>query len=226
MRHDAIVKEENRLRGDAGQSAETLHTLPELLGLFYAEPYVQLPHAGGFILARRQGGTATTAITGSNEEELEKENDEEAVVGYTLFAFDTREFEETLESQWFHPLRAKYPKDTSDADTYKIQLTEADKQYVSLLHAPGLAPDACVAFSPAHLHVDILPEAQRQGWGRRLLDAAVRFLRDEKGLTSVWLGYDPKNTDAARFYERLGFKPIEGAPSNYVGLKFEDWTFA
>jgi hypothetical protein len=34
---------------------------------------------------------------------------------------------------------------------------------------------------------------------------------------------DPKNIDARKFYEKLGFRDVPGAPSNVVGLSFEDW---
>ena len=87
---------------------------------------------------------------------MEDIDEDEEVLGYVLFADDTRAFEDALERDWFPPLRAKYPKFTDDAltslPTYdKAQLSESDKRYISLLHAPGKAPDACVAFSPAHL---------------------------------------------------------------------------
>ena len=229
------------LTGDAGKSAEHLHSIPELIGLFYATPYVSLPHAGGFVLARRRSSGETDDV----EREGKQRNTNEEVLGYTLFAYATRAFEEVEERDWFPPLRLKYPKPSGDGwkDIYGSQLTDADKRYIKLLHSPDRAPEACLAFSPAHLvrvpvpllkdaishliyqqHIDLLPEVQRQGWGRRLIDSVVTYLRDERGLSGVWLGMDPKNVDAARFYERLGFRPIKGAPSNNVGLKFEDWT--
>ena len=51
----------------------------------------------------------------------------------------------------------------------------------------------------------------------------MTYLRDEAGLEGVYLGYDPRNLDAAKFYERVGFRWIEGAPKTCVGLKFADW---
>ncbi|KAG9118865.1 hypothetical protein FRC07_006413, partial [Ceratobasidium sp. 392] len=38
------------LTADAGQSAESLHNYPELLGLHYIDPYVKLSPAFGFVL--------------------------------------------------------------------------------------------------------------------------------------------------------------------------------
>lgn len=61
------------------------------------------------------------------------------------------------------------------------------------------------------------------GWGKKLIARAVEHLRDEIGLNSVWLGMDPRNMDARKFYEKLGFADIPGAPANVVGLSFENW---
>ncbi|KAI5123438.1 hypothetical protein M0805_006143 [Coniferiporia weirii] len=200
------------LTGDAGGSAESLHTHGELPGLVYALPYVLVPHTAGFVLARK--GPTDTDV------------DADEVVGYLLLALDTRAFEAAAEREWYPPLRAKYPKPAEGAPppVCNPELTDADKRFISLLHAPAAAPEACVAFSPVHLHIDILPEGQRQGWGRRLIDAAVTYLRDEQGQQRLWLGMDPRNADAGRFYARLGFKPIEGAPENCVGLSFSEWA--
>lgn len=45
----------------------------------------------------------------------------------------------------------------------------------------------------------------------------------EQGLSAVWLGLDPRNDNARRFYEYLGFSSIAGSPDNYVGLRFDNW---
>jgi GNAT superfamily N-acetyltransferase len=163
---------------------------------------------------------------------------EEDVVGYTLGATDTRAFEAELEEKWFPTLRERFPLSltedyaTPNGETTAINLadlTAEDKRYIKLFHKPDTAYDACVAFSPAHLHIDILPEHQRQGWGRKLIDAAVRQLSTEgesadgKKLEGLWLCMDPRNKEAASFYERLGFERVHGAPETCVGLKFEDW---
>ncbi|THH10085.1 hypothetical protein EW145_g1583 [Phellinidium pouzarii] len=189
------------LTADAGTSAENIHSYGEFPGLVYALPFVHVPHTAGFVLARKV-------------EEEGKEGDADPVVGYILFALDTRAFEAAAEREWYPPLRVRYPKITEDAvPVCDPPLMDADKRFISLLHAPQPASEACVKFSPAHL-----------GWGRRLIAAAIEYLRDEGGLQSVWLGTDPRNADAGSFYARLGFKPIDGAPMSCVGLKFDDWT--
>ncbi|KAF8138450.1 hypothetical protein EV363DRAFT_528376 [Boletus edulis] len=84
------------------------------------------------------------------------------------------------------------------------------------------ASEAQIAFSPAHLHIDILESHQRKGWGKRLIGTAIRHLK-EKGLKAVWLGMDPRNKAAALFYERLGFHMFDGAPQAVLGITVEEW---
>lgn len=73
---------------------------------------------------------------------------------------------------------------------------------------------------PAHLHVDILPECQRQGWGRKLMDVLVEELR-RRGVRGVHLGMAGSNVAAGRFYEALGFERfgevMDGGKSGEVG---------
>ncbi|KAI0832478.1 acyl-CoA N-acyltransferase [Trametes gibbosa] len=184
------------LTGDAGKSAEPLHTFGELIGLVYAEPYAHLPTAFGFVMV----------------DPLK----DDAVVGYILGTYDTRTFEQHASDEWFPRVRAKYtyPPETNAG------ATDADKRYITILYNPSPAPQAAIDFSPAHLHIDILPGYQRQGWGRTLTARAVQYLRDERGLKKLWLGLDPRNDAAKRFYERLGFHDLPGAPVGTMGLEF------
>jgi len=211
------------LTANAGVSARPLHTLGELPGLVYALPYVHVPYTAGFVLVNR-----TASADGGGEQA-------EEVVGYILLATDTRAFEEAAENQWYPPLRTVYPlsliKDDksatdgeADIETHALSkpLMNLDKWYIGLLHHPQPALPECIAFGPAHLHIDILPPFQRRGWGRRLIGRAVQYLRDA-GIPTVWLAMDPKNKEAAKFYDRIGFEHIEGAPEPCVGLKLENW---
>ncbi|RPD67110.1 acyl-CoA N-acyltransferase [Lentinus tigrinus ALCF2SS1-7] len=187
------------LTGDAGTSAEHLHTSGELIGLVYAEPYVHLPTGFGFVM-------------------VDPAKDD-AVVGYALSTYNTRAFEQAALDAWYPRVRAKYayPPDANEG------ATDADKRYINILHNPSRAPQAAVDFSPAHMHIDILPEYQRQGWGRRLIARVVVHLREERGLEKMWLGLDPRNDGAKRFYEALGFKELPGAPDGTMGLDFKDF---
>lgn len=85
----------------------------------------------------------------------------------------------------------------------------------------GVRPDVLAAY-PAHLHIDLLPRAQRQGWGRRLVSALCAALAAQ-GVPGVHLGYDPANTNARAFYDRLGFKELPGSTPTgpLLGLRTE-----
>ncbi|KAI0352899.1 acyl-CoA N-acyltransferase [Trametes cingulata] len=187
------------LTGDAGQSAEPLHKFGELIGLVYAEPYAHLPTTFGFVMVDRAKG--------------------DEVVGYILGSYDTRTFEQHALDEWYHRVRSKYsyPPETNEG------ATDADKRFINILHNPPRAAQAQVDYSPAHMHIDILPEYQRQGWGRRLIARAVSYLREERGLSRLWLGIDPRNEGAKKFYERLGFKELPGAPEGTMGLEFDEF---
>ena len=54
---------------------------------------------------------------------------------------------------------------------------------------------------------DLLPEAQGQGWGRRLIEALLDELA-ARGATGVHLEMDPANEAAGAFYARLGFSRL------------------
>ncbi|KAG5634311.1 hypothetical protein H0H81_002463 [Sphagnurus paluster] len=180
------------LTGDAGASADTSHDYGELIGLVYAVPYVKLPTTWGFVM-------------------VDDATDE--VVGYILGSKDTRAYEKYAAEHWWPALVEKYPP--------ALATRPADAHYMRLFANVPTAPEACIAFAGAHLHINILMAYQGQGWGRKLILTAIEYLKGENILGGgVWLGMDPRNVKARAFYERLGFKQIEGADENYMGIKF------
>jgi ribosomal protein S18 acetylase RimI-like enzyme len=183
------------LTGDAGETAECLYNNPELLGLVYALPYVEIPIT-----------TFGYVVEDSNQ-----------VVGYVLGSTDTRTFEHEEAKHWWPFLRAKYPLDDSSG------LTVSDTRMIRSIHFPSVSPEHCMAFSPAHLHINILPAYQRRGWGRKLIGKVMEYLC-EQGCPGVWLGLDTRNKLAATFYERLGFERVPGAGEEFVGITVERWN--
>ncbi len=61
---------------------------------------------------------------------------------------------------------------------------------------------------PAHLHIDILPEYQRGGYGGKLVAALSEHLKS-KGICGVMLTTGTKNTTANNFYKKYGFESLE-----------------
>jgi ribosomal protein S18 acetylase RimI-like enzyme len=115
----------------------------------------------------------------------------ERVAGYILGTGNTRRFLERYRAEWLPRLAERYSEDDDTRAGFRPERM--------------LVPE--VDEYPAHLHIDLLPEVQRQGWGRRLM---TRFLGElaERGIAGAHLSFDPANTGAAAFYERLGFAPL------------------
>ncbi len=58
---------------------------------------------------------------------------------------------------------------------------------------------------PAHMHIDILPEAQRQGLGTALVDTLFDKLR-ASNVSGVYLCCGADNAKGIGFYRKYGFK--------------------
>ncbi|KAJ7094632.1 acyl-CoA N-acyltransferase [Mycena belliarum] len=179
------------LTADAGKSAQSFHDHGELPGLVYAVPYVKLPTTWAFVLV---------------------DESKDLVVGYVVGSKDTRAYEQYAGDRWW-PVQAEQYSPTA-------MVRDEDKKYANLLRKMHTAPDANIAFSPAHLHINILEDYQGQGWGRKLIQTAVDYLKEE-GIEAVWLGMDSRNTNARKFYTRLGFAGFTGSGPNDVGLRFQ-----
>lgn len=125
---------------------------------------------------------------------------EAAVVGYALATADTTAFEAEAADAWWPALRRRYP----------LPGAGNDAELVALIHDPPTAARDVVGEFPAHLHIDVLPEAQGLGAGRRLMEAVEAELGG-RGASGVHLGVDPANTRAQAFYEHLGYRRAEHA---------------
>jgi GNAT superfamily N-acetyltransferase len=138
--------------------------------------------------------------------------DHEGVAGYILGTSDTRAFEARLEAEWWPALRTRYP-DTSDVPSYRRTRDEWDAYYI---HHPARHPQAVVDLAPAHLHIDLLPSLQGQGVGKALMDAWLETLGGR-----AHLGCQAENHRAQRFYDRYGWRRLEGvAPRSVVWMVF------
>ena len=122
--------------------------------------------------------------------------DEHGVAGYVVATADTTAFDAWCERSWWPTLRSRLPLRPDPGDG-----TE-DHVLVERIHHPD--PSDAPPDAPAHLHIDLLPRLQGQGWGRRLIDGLAERLR-ARGVPGVHLGVDGRNTRAIAFYEHLGF---------------------
>jgi len=125
-------------------------------------------------------------------------------VGYIIGVADTSDFIAWWKREWTPGFASRHPSPGA-ATAHAPKFTEAD-----LLKAgadPERMRNAELGEYPAHLHIDLLPELQGKGFGRRLIDT-LRAALAERGVPGVHLSMDPKNTKARAFYDRLGFREL------------------
>ena len=178
--------------GDAGRDATALIADGDLVGTIWCMPYLVL-----------EPELASVVAVG-----------EEPPRGYVLGALDTAAFEAAAAERYWPAVRERYPLDAHDPDTM-------DGLLVHVIHdrSSGDHRQELLARYPSHLHIDLLPDVQGRGFGRRLVDRLVDQLA-RRGSTGVHLGVNPANTGAIEFYRRLGFdewpEPGDGMSRTFV----------
>lgn len=135
-------------------------------------------------------------------------DDGERVRGYIVCAPDTAAFERWFRFEWWPPR----------AEAHRATAGHSDKDAVMLRYAAevGVRPVPFVDEYPAHLHIDLLPEAQASGWGRKLIDALLQHLR-ARGVPGLQLTAGAGNEGAVAFYRHLGFSQLR---SQDAGVTF------
>jgi GNAT superfamily N-acetyltransferase len=171
--------------GDAGRDATGLYRDSRLIGHIYAGPYLAL---GGFI-----GVVA---------------EDRDGVLGYAVGATDTRACERRLEREWWPSLRQRYPAPSGEPGGWS-----PDERRIRTIHHPAEVPDCVVETYPAHIHMNLLPRAQGQGVGSRLL-AAWSAEAQRQAASSVHAGVNARNKAGLAFWKARGFEPIGAVPDN------------
>lgn len=176
--------------GDSGQDATGQYAHPELLHLIYLDPYLALEPSLAHVV-RDDDGTAC---------------------GYIVGCADSQGFEAACEASWWPPLREAWQPGTTPEGMKGEAL-------IAKIHTPDRTPDELQAEYPAHLHIDLLPQAQGGGRGRALME---RFLADlrERDVPGVHLGVGARNENAQGFYRHLGFEVLMDQPwGKVMGLR-------
>jgi ribosomal protein S18 acetylase RimI-like enzyme len=126
------------------------------------------------------------------------------VAGYVLGAADTAGFVQRYRNEWLPRFAARHPRQAP---------TAAEQHVVDAGYNPQrmLIPE--LAAYPAHLHIDLLPELQGQGFGRLLIRTMLAAL-SERGVPALNLGLSGENVSARAFYDRIGFTEL---PSSTPG---------
>ena len=133
----------------------------------------------------------------------------DGVEGYIICAPDTRRFVDRYRDDWLPGFAAKY------------EHTVPPVTHDDVIRHLGFTPERMLVPEvdefPAHLHIDLLPEVQGQGYGRRLVEALAEALR-AAGIHGLHLTMDPANTSARAFYDRLGFEPLPSSTADEPAL--------
>ncbi|MGV9773087.1 GNAT family N-acetyltransferase [Streptosporangium sp. NPDC003464] len=141
-------------------------------------------------------------------------DDGDRAVGYVLGTADTAAFVGSFRSAWLPRMRERFPALDGPPAT-------PSETMIDLMYRPERMILPELAAYPAHLHIDLLPDHQRKGHGRALMNAFLDALH-HKGVPAVHLGMVTANTPARAFYDRLGFHEIPVAdpgPLTYLGRR-------
>lgn len=163
--------------GDAGRDATALYADPELLGHVYAGAYAALDPDCCLVV-----------------------EDDSGVGGYIVGTADTRAFEAACERDWWPALRARYADPPAGERT-------PDARMARLIHHPPRVPQHIADAWPAHLHINLLPRLQGQGWGRRLIET-WRATLASRGAPACHLAVGLANPNAIAFYRTCGFRKL------------------
>ncbi|WP_237154769.1 GNAT family N-acetyltransferase [Oryzibacter oryziterrae] len=137
----------------------------------------------------------------------------DAPIGYVLATDDSLAFGARLDRDWWPAARARIEgrEPTSPMDAMAMG---------RIRHSEPTA-DWLVKDYPAHLHINVLPQAQASGWGRRMIETELDALR-AAGVRGVHLGVHPSNTKAMGFYRHVGFTDLSRDGHVIFGMKFTD----
>lgn len=175
---------------DAGASAVGVLDDDALWGDLFAVPYVERDPGLSWVVEADDGRT----------------------IGYIVATDDTDAFERWFRDEWWPRIAERHPR-----PAHAVSRQEKLVEY-AYGRGPGTEPHA--TDYPAHLHIDLLPETQGQGLGRRLIETLFGELR-RRGAAGLHLNMDPANTPAAVFYERIGLEQLPTGPGGLsYGIRF------
>jgi len=170
------------LTADHGGDATGLFSDDDIWGAVFVLPYAERHPEFAFVVA----------------------DEAERPVGYVVAAPDTEAFEEWFGTHWWPRFAARWPRPAPDDDSPQART-------LRYAYARGAGSEPLAVSFPAHLHIDLLPAAQGQGWGRRLVQRLSAELRDA-GVMGLHLVASADNTGALAFYDRLGLDRLASGP--------------
>lgn len=163
--------------GDSGGDARGLFPNDDLLPDIYAGPYLYLEPELALVL-----------------------DDRGSAVGYVIGTADTARFVRRYRREWLPTLGGRHPELAGGP------ASPHDQRLAELYHPERMLVGELTAY-PAHLHIDVLPDYQRGGYGRRLIETFLDAVW-RAGAGGVHLAVASANTGAQEFYKRVGFELV------------------
>lgn len=125
-------------------------------------------------------------------------NDQDEAVGYIICSRDYDRFCSKMRGEYRDRLLEKAPGEVGFLDGFLPALEK-------------------IKDKPTHLHIDLLPEAQHQGWGKKLIRTLAVKLQ-ERGEQYLSICCNGRGSDGYPFYRRLGFYEIYDYGNDVVSL--------
>ena len=176
----ARMREICLLTGAAGGDATGRWSSDALLPDIFVEPYVTFAPGWAWVVE----------LDGPDGVQIQ---------GYLVAVSDTAAFVSWWADTWTPWFAAGYTRP-------EVPYSE-EEQLVMRGHRPGVMEIDELEDYPAHLHVDLLPAAQGQGWGMKLIGRLRSELADV-GVPGVFASLDEGNAAARAFYEKIGFTEL------------------
>jgi GNAT superfamily N-acetyltransferase len=129
-------------------------------------------------------------------------NDDDRVIGYIVGTPDTDAFEAWFAREWWPSVSNQYPAERAEGmDGHIIGYAAARGRGGSMARVP------IEEEYPAHLHIDLLPEAQNGGFGRQLIETLSTALA-AAGVIGVHALVARTNEKAMPFWTKVGFTEV------------------
>ena len=116
-------------------------------------------------------------------------NDEDKAVGYVICSTDIPLFRKKMLQEFRKRVKSVYPPS------------------LPLLYATVIAVYITKKKYRTHLHIDLLPETQRQGLGTMLINNLAAHLKN-KGIKHVSVMTISKKSMGYKFYKKYGFRTV------------------
>src|SRR5919106_585794 len=128
--------------GDHGDDGEPFYRDdPDALGRIFVGPYLKFEPQLALML-----------------------EDEQGVCGYALGALDSRTFYDRYEREWRPPLFAQFSEPSGEPSSWN----RVEAIHYLYHHPDYFCPEPYDAY-PAHLHIDLMARAHRQGQGSHMM---------------------------------------------------------